>query len=704
MKKFRFRFTKKAQALILAMLFIPYFSSCKKDPQEDPKSSEKGIFDIKIKVAGQTWSAVDAGGNVFEYLVPLEVNGVEFNQDLLKKVTIEFTISKNATSNPVSGDEVNLFDGDLTITVTAEDESVAQFTVRKRDGTSDKKSFEKFSITLDHEDLEKPEVIQCIIEEATSTVFIPRPKAEDLYLLESVIPDFDLSIGAYANPQSGVPQKFVEIVVTIDEETDEEIVTINLLKVEYEITAHDGSKRKWTVEVRGRSDAEVVAFLLDFYENPQSGYEWRGDVQIEASIDKETQTITYGLPVLPEWFTPAKMTVFPAVIQISEGATVEPNWNVPQDFSKEVKYTVTAEDGITTKEWIVKAPSFYIKEKWGNDFRVYDDAGDQNINSIAIIDNYLAFGRTDMLINKSDGTKAEAKLNVTDVWKANAATEPAVAKGNQTYPFFVANDDAGNLIAGSLSAWKNDFYTLLKWSSPTTAPEVLMQFPTREGDVQLSHHGRKLQVLGNINTGKGLIIAPNQVDAASGNEAAKNQAEHFIWRIDNGTVDLEPTKVQTNIRWDNSNYGYQLLTPLGLDAVNPYYVGTHASSQSEVEEFKWPNLYFGDIDEMDAIRGPFNAQGYGDAYYLYHRMFTFDGKNMIATFTGAWSNYHFTVIERTADNKHIVHVAHRIPFVSTVTPNGNGTGGLALEKVGDDIFFYVIPTNEGIYCYQLIKF
>lgn len=45
----------------------------------------------------------------------------------------------------------------------------------------------------------------------------------------------------------------------------------------------------------------------------------------------------------------------PSVITLSNGATISPASNTPQDFSKTVTYKVTAEDGTTTKSWAVIA-------------------------------------------------------------------------------------------------------------------------------------------------------------------------------------------------------------------------------------------------------------------------------------------------------------------------------------------------------------
>jgi hypothetical protein len=45
-----------------------------------------------------------------------------------------------------------------------------------------------------------------------------------------------------------------------------------------------------------------------------------------------------------------------------------------------------------------------------------------------------------------------------------------------------------------------------------------------------------------------------------------------------------------------------------------------------------------------------------------------------------------------------------IEWNSTDWANGNATGSFTMEKVGNDVFFYVFPTNRAIVCYQMSKF
>ena len=61
-------------------------------------------------------------------------------------------------------------------------------------------------------------------------------------------------------------------------------------------------------------------------------------------------------------------------------------------------------------------------------------------------------------------------------------------------------------------------------------------------------------------------------------------------------------------------------------------------------------------------------------------------------------------MERNADNSHAPVATAAIPWDSVENANGNGTGSMTMEKIGDDVFFYAFPTNKGIYCYQLSKF
>jgi len=709
MNKLKFNFSKTAKVLFLAMLVIPFLSTCKKDDPDEPKSSNKELLTVTIKAGGATFNAEksQSNPNVFEFLVPYEHGGTIFIQETLKTATIELAISEKATSEPAHGSTVDLFTGDLTITVTPEDESTpAQYTIKKIDGTSDKKDFVTFEVIIGKGVTGEYKETNCVIDNVNKIVYIPRPDKDKWELLEKVEPTFTLSNGATASPETGVLQSFSEIVtkkVTItvinpeteeEEEVEIEVEERILLEVEYTITAHDLSEAEWTVAIRGSDLADVDIFLFDIYKDNQDDYDWRGDVQIEADIDPETRTITFDLPILPSWFTPAKMFVFPAAIQISPGATVSPDWNEPQDFTKDVVYTVTAEDGETQKTWTVKAPPHYFMLKWDVAYQTYDGevAGDShaNPNAIGILGNYLALARSNILINKSNGTQASESLNIDGVIDHHEEA----AGANRPWPFFFTNDDKGNMIGSILGNWNANNFTLFKWTSPTAPPVVLKELPVVKDGVKIGNFGRKVQVLGDID-GNGLIISSNAMATATGG--------HAMWKINGGVIDENPILVETG-RMNNSN-AYQLITPLGILPEGPYYIGSPQAGRSEDNNVVHPQLQFGDIGNVDNILGPFGAlNGWGDLMYLWHKLFTFNGKNYIATLTGNWTSYHFAVSERNTNVDLITRYTDITPFSTADNSNGNATGSFAIETVGNDVFFYLFTTNKYVRCYHLAKF
>jgi len=67
-------------------------------------------------------------------------------------------------------------------------------------------------------------------------------------------------------------------------------------------------------------------------------------------IDEEKGTITV---VIPMETTDEKLKAMP-IIDISENATISPDIDISQDFTKEITYTVTAEDGGTKKSYKVR--------------------------------------------------------------------------------------------------------------------------------------------------------------------------------------------------------------------------------------------------------------------------------------------------------------------------------------------------------------
>ncbi|MEO1486013.1 MAG: DUF5018 domain-containing protein [Bacteroidota bacterium] len=113
-------------------------------------------------------------------------------------------------------------------------------------------------------------------------------------------------------------------------------------EVIYTVTAEDGSKQKYPVNVStAKSSAkEIISFVF------KGGYNNGIDEDIKATIDNEDNTIMATLP------SDADLTSLKPTLTLSEKATVNPKDKAEVDFSDDVAYTVTAEDG-STQEYVV---------------------------------------------------------------------------------------------------------------------------------------------------------------------------------------------------------------------------------------------------------------------------------------------------------------------------------------------------------------
>ncbi|MEO1486012.1 MAG: leucine-rich repeat domain-containing protein [Bacteroidota bacterium] len=92
------------------------------------------------------------------------------------------------------------------------------------------------------------------------------------------------------------------------------------------------------VDNSAKSDAkEITAFAFRAADNDDL------DADVRATIDKEKKSITASVPFGTD------VTKLKPTLTISEKATVSPKDKVEVDFSDDVEYTVTAEDGSTQK-------------------------------------------------------------------------------------------------------------------------------------------------------------------------------------------------------------------------------------------------------------------------------------------------------------------------------------------------------------------
>lgn len=683
----------------------------------DGKSNHADIVSFKLDIGGEEFS-----GEVIDSERKVTVDFPFDLQDELENITAIFEVSLRASSVPASGAKLNFTDGPVTIKVTAEDGTTkVDWRVEIVLGPNSKTDVLTFSLKVGTENFVgifdkgnfKISIGKWIVWDVWGTEYKAFVFPYDLRTaLANAIPTFTLSTGATTSFESGQPHSFAggnTIVFTV--------------------TAQDGiAKQDWTLEIPEPQQANITYFYIYFFEGTQPPPNFPTDdpdaIRIQshetglprhgvATIDTENGIITYEPPVMPDWFTPEKMKdIYPLIdVDWSTYDHMEPGPNDRRDFTKDVEYILYAKDGSPTT-WTVKAPKYYMKEKWGKDMTGINAAGgNQAPNSVALIDDYVNLGRTDILLNKSDGQISATKLNITGWrdWNGKSTAEEVLGTITQDYPFFVTNDDEGNMVGINLGAWNTEECVIAKWTTATEDPVVVAQFPTKAEGTQLVSFGRKLQILGDIN-GNGLIISPNNVSATS-----REQGENYLSKIAGGTVDVaNPTIVKTNIPMNGN--AYQILTPLGLEPVGPYYVGSTRASDPH-------GLWYGQASSLSDIMAPLSFKdkfgafsgknGWGNRAYHYQKLFEADGNKMIATFSMSQAdannlqnyNYCFGVFERNPEGKLVLQSFATIPYIDDAdnNVNGNVTGGFTMEKVGNDIFFYVFPTNKGVYCYQLIK-
>ena len=717
--KSKFRFLKTANVFLTSLLCVLYFSSCNKDDSD--KSDEKTMSNVRILLtapAQTLTTALQPDGKTFLFTFPATEN-----LQRVGNAGIAFDLSDGASATPTSGSTHNFNDNPkATFIVRAENGSTAEYIVEMQIEASSEAEITAFDFTIGTgaAQLSYPGTINA--QQGTIAVTVAYVGWSSAETGAAVL---TLSNWATATPASPITVPLPPY----DAQNPPAPITVDI-----EVEAGDGTKKDWKATltlIMPSSQASITGFNLDFYEGQQPENTpatfTRGQIRMSSTtsvtdnaaiiIDNENRTITYSLPALPAWFNKNKMTVYPTFISFSDGwSNVEPHFNTALDFSQDQTYVITAEDGVTKETWMVKAPtvgSYYFKEIWAMSFPFGTDEwrSGEAPNSIGIIGDYLNISRTELLINKSTGALTTNELDLSFL---NPTDVPGW--GSQTSPFFVTNDDHGNFIGTSLinAAWSQDYFNLFVWKNGYDSPaEMLAAIPLKDADGEPLEigFGRKVQVLGDIN-GNGLIISVNSFGGASGQLLDDNRESgmHYIWKIENGVVDIaNPIIRETNITL-NTN-AYQLLTPININSPEgPYYIGTAQFGSSG----PFPNLVFSQdgAGPGTQIRGPFDLlmgdksrNGWGNQAYHYHKLFNIDNKNMIAVFTGSNSEGHicFTVMERESNTELTTIAKTALPWNNAQWINTNITGSFTMEVVGGKMRFYVFPTNRGIFCYELAQ-
>lgn len=282
---------RKFLSLVLGIVVgATFILSCSK---EEFKSSEKEITEFSIgSLAANAKGIVDQKAKTVTFKVPAGTD--------VKALVPMVMVSKYATVVPASGVSQD-FTAPVTYTVTAEDGSKQTFTVTVIVMSGDKeiKSFKFAGLT--------PAVVGGINKE-TGTIKLSVPFGTNV---KELVPTIEISEKATVTPAAGVKQDFTKPVV-------------------YTVAAEDGSKREYTVTVEAGKSTEKQ--LLEF--------KFAGiSPAVVATVDEGKKTVKAVVP----FGTNVKALV--PTLSVSANATVNPASGVATDFTSDVQYTVTAQDG-----------------------------------------------------------------------------------------------------------------------------------------------------------------------------------------------------------------------------------------------------------------------------------------------------------------------------------------------------------------------
>ncbi|HAN00566.1 MAG TPA: hypothetical protein DCQ26_18380 [Marinilabiliales bacterium] len=302
----------KNYSLLLA-LGIVLNASCN-DPEE--LSSQKEI--VSFTVEGQTSPAtiLSEAGTIHVW--------VDTNTNL-SEVAPVITVSEKATITPASGQTMDFSQGEVTYTVTAQDNSTKVWKATVETEKSNEANILSFYI--------KRQKSEALIGD--STISLEMKIGTDL---TSLAPEITISPKATISPASG------------------QAVDFSAGPVVYSVTAEDGHTKHWTVTVTAEKiyEANILSFTIP---------DQVGETVFENSYIYLEVPVGYNLT-----------SVVPT-ITITEGTTIEPQSGVAVNFATTgyIDYKVTTEVG-SSKSWRV-----YVAEE-------VIDADHPNIQYIGRVD------------------------------------------------------------------------------------------------------------------------------------------------------------------------------------------------------------------------------------------------------------------------------------------------------------------------------
>ena len=391
------------------------------------------------------------------------------------------------------------------------------------------------------------------------------------------------------------------------------------------------------------------------------------------------------------------VTALVPTVVISADASVVPATGVAQDFSSPVTYTVTAEDGTTTKEYVVTVtilpePGIVITPVWERNLAGSgrpDWFTPNNDRDLAVSADYVYVHNNNdkiRVLSLADGSDVEAQDTTFINGKENFAS------GN-LFLLNVATDDNGVILGSNLRNGNGvNAWNLYKWNDKDATQELFFG-----GYVPLAGEALadNLSVVGSVD-GDGFIYVP-----ADGFGGASNAVLKFT--ITGGVVNATPLKIeladQTQI--GNGNDAYP--TSSATDAT----IIVAGTSIRGLAEYDQTGALVARLDSAVLNADPMTAPLV--TFALDVKPFEISGRKMIATtatdFTdNAADDGYLYIIDYTDGLGNVTaDDIMRVAFTpdGNIEKNNNGTGGVDVLVDGNTATVYAMITNFGVGAYTI---
>jgi hypothetical protein len=409
---------------------------------------------------------------------------------------------------------------------------------------------------------------------------------------------------------------------------------------------------------------------------------------LTGEIDPVAYSIT--LTVSPDFDLSQLESVVPRIEY--KGEKIEPTAMAPQNFTRDVTYKVTAEDGLS-QDYTVKLKISEFNDKgfakvtqvWAKDGGLYGFTATSGEPSLALLGDKLVISRSALLINAATGEPTGEKLDTTGTGGKFHPTNPA-----NNYPFSVTNDDAGNVIGIPLGAWTSGNIAVYKWtSSLTSAPELVCEM------TGFPQFGRKLSVVGDIN-GSGYIAQFNHRQGQSvAGDRTTGDVKQYVWQVTGGQVDISQYEVIETTPPDKQFY--QTLIPMTTTSIYPYYLAVTGTGELNVPP---PSEVSYKVDES-AEKEIINDSKW--SRYVYHaKKFDFNGVTCLAILsTDSDGKFYLSILD-TGNNTITYSVEIQL---SAAISNGATSVTNSLEETlptGEKtIRLYTFVSGNGVWCHEL---